>query len=63
MWHAWKGREVHTECWLGNAKNREHNEELCVDRRIILKWTLKKWDGRTSTGLTCLRTGPSGGSL
>jgi hypothetical protein len=63
MWHAWKGREIHTEFSLGNVKKREHKEELCVDRRIILKWILKKWDGRTWTGLICLRTGPIGGSL
>jgi hypothetical protein len=63
MWRAWKGREILTEFWFGNAKKREHKEELCLDRRIILKSTLKKWDGRTWTGLTCLRTGPIGGSL
>jgi hypothetical protein len=33
-----------------------HFEEQGVDRRIILKWNLKKWD-RVWTGLIWLRIG------
>jgi len=34
-----------------------------VDGRIILKWILRKQDGREWIGLVCLRTETSGGSL
>jgi len=34
-------REVHTEFWLGNMKERAHLEDLGVDGRIILKWIFK----------------------
>jgi hypothetical protein len=27
---------------VGNLKVRDHSEDLCVDRRIILQWILRK---------------------
>jgi hypothetical protein len=36
------GREIHTEFWWGNLKEREHLKELGIDGRKILKWTLKQ---------------------
>jgi hypothetical protein len=30
---------------LGKKKERDHLEDLGLDRRIILKWILKKYDG------------------
>jgi hypothetical protein len=45
MWHVWGTGEVHTGFWYGDLKEGEHLEDLGVDRRIILKWILKKCDG------------------
>jgi len=44
-------------CWLGNLKEREQLEDLEVNERVILKWILKKEDGRTWTGQIWLRQG------
>ena len=41
---------------------RDNLEELSVDRRIILNWMFKKWDG-TWNGLIWLRTGTVGRRL
>jgi hypothetical protein len=44
---AWGTGEVHTECWWGNLRERDHLENLRVDWGIILKLIFKKWDGGT----------------
>jgi hypothetical protein len=31
--------------WWGDLKERDHLEDRDVERRIILKWLFKKWDG------------------
>jgi len=33
--------------WLGRPKERNRLEDLGRDERIILKWGLKKYNGRT----------------
>ena len=35
-------REIHTRFLWGKLKERDHSENLSLDRRIILKWTLRK---------------------
>jgi hypothetical protein len=36
------GGELHTGFWCGNLRERDHLEDLGVDRRLILKLILKK---------------------
>jgi hypothetical protein len=43
--------------------DRGHLENMCVDKRIILKCVLNKQNERMCTGLIWLRVGESGGSL
>jgi hypothetical protein len=38
-------REIHKWFCLGDLLERGHLENLRVDRRIILKWNSKLWDG------------------
>ena len=40
-------REVQTGFWWGNLKERSHLAGSGVGGKIILKWILKKWTGRT----------------
>jgi hypothetical protein len=56
-------KEVHAELRWGNLKERDRSEHLGVNGRIVLKWILKKWDGRSWTGLICLRIETDGGLL
>jgi hypothetical protein len=42
MWHVWRRGQIHTGFWWGNPREREHVEDLGVDRRIILKRILKE---------------------
>ena len=51
MWHVWGTGEVHTGCWSGDVRERHHLDDLGVDGRLILKFILKKWDGKAWTGL------------
>jgi len=38
-------RQLRTEFWWGNLKERDHLENPGLGRRILLIWILRKWDG------------------
>ena len=35
MWHVWETGEVHTGFWWEDITERDHLEDLGIDRRII----------------------------
>jgi hypothetical protein len=47
----------------GNLRKRDHLEDPCVDVRIILRCTFRKWDVEAWNGLSWLRIGTVGGHL
>jgi hypothetical protein len=46
---------MHTEFWWRKRKKRDYVEDTRVDIRIILKWILRKYDGKQWTSLIWLR--------
>jgi hypothetical protein len=56
-------REVRTGFWWGDLREGDHLGDPGVDRRIILKWIFKEWNGWAWTGLSWLRIGTGGGLL
>ena len=46
-----------------DPKERNHLQDLGLDRTIILKWIFKKWDGKSWTGMFWLRIGTGDRSL
>ena len=38
-------RQMYTGFWWGNFRERVHLEDICVNRKIILKYVFKKWNG------------------
>jgi hypothetical protein len=64
MWHAWGGGgEVFRGFWLGGPKSRDHWEDLGIDGKITLRWTLGRWGSMWRTGFGWLRIGSNGGLL
>jgi hypothetical protein len=45
-----------------DLKERDHSEGILLDETILLKWIIKKLDGKAQTGLSWVRTGTCGGS-
>jgi hypothetical protein len=56
---VWERREMHTEFWWGNLKDRNNLRVLEADGRIVLKSIIKKQGGRAWTGFTKLWFGTS----
>ena len=61
--HVWGRGGVRTGFLWGNLKGRGQLRDISVDWRILLKWILKKFDGRMLIGLIRLRIGTNGGLL
>jgi hypothetical protein len=55
--------EMFTGFWLGGQKGSDHWEDLSVDRRITLSWTLGRQGSMGRTRFSWLRIGSSGGLL
>ena len=36
---------MRTGLWWGDHRERDHLEDLGINKKIILKWISKKWDG------------------
>ena len=60
---TWGRREVHTEFWWEDPKERDNVEVLDVGGRIILKWVFKKSFGFRGLGLSGSGYGKYGGLL
>jgi hypothetical protein len=48
---------------VGNPEGKKPLGRPCVDKRIILKWTFRKWDVRALTGSIWIRKGTGEGHL
>jgi hypothetical protein len=53
---------VDTGVWWGDLRERENLQDTGTDRRIMLTWIFKKWNG-TWTGLILLKIGIGDGLL
>lgn len=57
----WGRRYMHKDFWWANLKERYYLEDLGVDGRTLLKWTLKNKDRLAWTVLIWLMVGTSVG--
>jgi len=55
MLYVWATGEIYAGFGWGDLREGEHLEDLVLDGRIILKWTLKIWHGRNSLYWSCSR--------
>jgi hypothetical protein len=63
MRHAWGRRGVHIEFWWESQNERDHQEDLDIGGRIILKWIFERLHWVVCIVLIWLRIGTSGGLL
>jgi hypothetical protein len=57
----WARHEAHmeklqTKFYQKDLNEKDHTEDLVSDIRVILKWTLEKWDCRIWTGFIWFST-------
>ena len=57
-----EGRGVH-RVLVGKPEGKNHWVDPDIDRRIILRWIFRKWEGVVGTGWSWLRIGTGGGRL
>jgi hypothetical protein len=60
MHHAWEKYEILIIFWLECLNGRDHLEDLGVDGKIKLEWSLGKWGGKVWIGCISLRIETSG---
>jgi hypothetical protein len=46
-----RGEEQQHMFWWAHLKVRDHLEDLSIDGTLMLKYIVKKWDGKMWTGL------------
>ena len=63
MWYARKKTETHITFWWLNLKDRNNFKYLGIGGREILKWTLKKYDGRVYNGFIWIKIQAPGTAL
>jgi hypothetical protein len=49
--------EAYIGFWWGNLRERDHWGDPSLDRRITLRWIVRKWDVGAQTGSSCLWIG------
>ena len=54
---------MRTGLWWENPEERDHLKDPDIHGSIIIKWILKKWDGKAWNRLTWLTTETGGGLL
>jgi hypothetical protein len=55
--------DLYTGFWWENLSKRDHLEDVCIERWMILKWIFRKWDFGPWIGLIWLGIGTGGGLL
>jgi hypothetical protein len=60
MWHVWGRVEMHTWFWWEKWRERDHLQDIRVNRRTIFERMLKNSVGRALNGMIWLRIGIGG---
>jgi hypothetical protein len=63
MWHVWDTERVLTGFSWVDVRERDHLEDLGIDRWIILQWIFKKRYGKAWTGMMWCRIGTGDGKF
>jgi hypothetical protein len=55
LWNEWDRREMRTQFWWKNLKERDHLRDVGVDWKVIFKLALRKKHGMAWTGFICFK--------